>query len=153
MGMLLSEAVQRWAACLGGNSTRVCQFESGDGWVLLGLLFAAVLAVFVGGKLARALVTLRALAWTPTLARRLSKWVKSRAYSDEEFFRADGAEGHWVELRKKAIDRLAVSFQAQYAKSIAWGNEIRESFSDLRFTDANRVPFPFMRFMRERFNL
>ena len=27
---------------------------------------------------------------------------------------------------------------------------IRESFSDLRFTDANRVPFPFMRLMRER---
>ena len=69
------------------------------------------------------------------------------------FFRADGAEGHWIELRKKAIDRLAVLFQAQYAKSIAWGNEIRESFSDLRFTDANRVPFPFVRLMREKFNL
>jgi glutamate-1-semialdehyde 2,1-aminomutase len=93
------------------------------------------------------------MAWTPTLARRLSKWVKSHAYSDEEFFQADGAGGHWIELRKKAIDRLAVIFQARYAKSIAWGNEIRDSFSDLRFTDANRVPFPFARLMREKFNL
>ena len=113
----------------------------------------SVLAVFAGRKLATTFVTLRAMAWTPTLARRLSKWVKSHAYSDEEFFQADGAEGHWIELRKKAIDRLAILFQAQYAKSIAWGNEIRESFSDLRFTDANRVPFPFVRLMREKFNL
>jgi glutamate-1-semialdehyde 2,1-aminomutase len=36
---------------------------------------------------------------------------------------------------------------------MAWGEAIRERFSDLRFTDANRVPFPFVRFMRERFNL
>ena len=67
--------------------------------------------------------------------------------------RADGVGERWVTLRKQAIDRLAGYFQAQCAKSIAWGNEIRESFSDLRFTDANRVPFPFMRVMREKFNL
>jgi glutamate-1-semialdehyde 2,1-aminomutase len=83
----------------------------------------------------------------------MSKWVKSRDYSDEEFLQADGVGERWVKLRKQAIDRLAEYFQAQCAKSIAWGNEIRESFSDLRFTDANRVPFPFMRVMREKFNL
>jgi glutamate-1-semialdehyde 2,1-aminomutase len=79
--------------------------------------------------------------------------VKSRDYADEEFFRADGAGEHWIERRKKAIDQLAGFFQAQYAHSIAWGQAVRESFSDLRFTDANRVPFPFMRFMREKFHL
>ena len=106
-----------------------------------------------GRKLVTALLTWRALALTPVLSRRLSKWVKSYDYADEEFLRADGAGEPWVELRKKAIDRLAMFFQTQYAKSIAWGNDIRESFSDLRFTDANRVPFPFMRVMREKFNL
>jgi glutamate-1-semialdehyde 2,1-aminomutase len=151
--MLLSEALHRWIACLGLGWTEGCQLDWGDGWVFLGLLFGAVLAVYAGRKLATAFVTLRATAWTPTLVRRLSKWVKARAYSDEEFFRADGAEGPWIELRQKAIERLAALFQAQYAKSIAWGNEIRDSFSDLRFTDANRVPFPFVRLMREKFNL
>jgi glutamate-1-semialdehyde 2,1-aminomutase len=48
---------------------------------------------------------------------------------------------------------LAAFFQVQYANSLAWGNEIRDSFSDLRFADANRVPFPFVRLMREKFNL
>lgn len=147
--MLLVEALQRWIACLGVRSTGGCQLEWGDAWVVPGLLLVVALATLVGRKAFTALVTLRAMAWTPTLARRLSTWVKSRAYSDEEFFRADGAEGHWIELRKKAIDRLAVLFQGQYVQSIAWGNEIRESFSDLRFTDANRVPFPFVRLMRE----
>ena len=151
--MLLSEALHRWTACLGLSTTGVCQLQWGDGWVLLALLLGAVLTALAGRKLTLACITLRAMAWTPTLARRLSKWVKSHAYSDEEFFRADGAEGHWIERRKKAIDRLAVLFQARYAKSIAWGNEIRDSFSDLRFTDANRVPFPFARLMREKFNL
>ena len=33
------------------------------------------------------------------------------------------------------------------------GQRIRGSFSDLRFTDANRVPLPFMRTVREKFSL
>ncbi len=37
--------------------------------------------------------------------------------------------------------------------SIAWAEAFRDSFSDLRFTDANRVPLAFARVMRERFNL
>ena len=151
--MLLGEALHRWMACLGLSSTGVCQVAWGDGWVLLALLVGMALCVFVGRKLAAAFVTLRAMAWTPILARRLSKWVKSHTYLDEEFFRADEAGEPWIELRRKAIDRLAVLFQAQYTKSIAWGNEIRDGFSDLRFTDANRVPFPFVRLMREKFNL
>jgi hypothetical protein len=79
--------------------------------------------------------------------------VKARPYSEEEFFRADGAEGPWPEVRKKALDRLAVLLQAQYAKSIAWGLGVRDSLSDLRFTDANRMPFPFVRLMRQKFDL
>ena len=98
-------------------------------------------------------MTLRALAFAPTLSRRVSDWVKSADYSENEVWGADGAGEGWVMLRKEAIDRLASFFRVHYAKSIAWGNEIRDSFSDLRFTDANRVPFPFMRAMREKFSL
>jgi hypothetical protein len=65
------------------------------------------LAVSTGRKLLAYLWTLRALALAPTLSRRLSQWVKSRDYSDEEFLRADGAEERWVKLRKQAIERLA----------------------------------------------
>lgn len=147
------EPLTRWLACLGLNATGACRVESGDGWVLLALGFIGYILIQAGHKLVTALVTMRALALTPTFSRRLSKWVKSQDYSDADFFQADGADARWVAPREQALDRLALHFRTQYAKSVAWGNAIRDSFSDLRFTDANRVPFPFMRVMRERFNL
>ena len=151
--MMLGEALQRWAACLDLSSTKACTLALGGGWLVLGLLCMVFVAAGLGRKLITTLLTLRAMALAPALSRRLSKWVHSYDYADEEFLRADGAGEPWIELRQKALDRLAMFFQAHYAKSMAWGNAIRESFSDLRFTDANRVPFPFRRVMREKFNL
>jgi glutamate-1-semialdehyde 2,1-aminomutase len=129
------------------------KLESHQEWILLGLLLLLLIVIATGRKLANLLLTLKAVALAPMISRGLAKWIKARSYSDDEFLRADGAGTHWIELRKRAIDRLATVLQAHGTKSIAWGNEIRESFADLRFTDANRVPFPFMRLMRERFNL
>lgn len=151
--MLLGETLHQWATCLGLGSVGMYRLEWGSGWLIGGLSLVIFLTIFFGQKLIKAFWTIRAMAMAPTFSRRVSKWVKSHAYSDEEFFRADGAAERWVEPRKQAIDRLASFFRTQCAKSIAWGNEIRQSFSDLRFTDANRVPFPFIRLMRERFNL
>ena len=127
--------------------------EFGNGWILTGVLLLAIAFFFLGRKLIMTLITLRALAFAPTLSRRIAKWVKSRDYSEEEFFRADGADERWTTRRKSALNRLSNYFQTQCSKSIAWGNAMREHFSDLRFADAGRVPFPFMRIMRENFNL
>ena len=151
--MVLSEMLQRWAVCLGMNSPGVCTLAVEDAWMVLGLLGVVIVVAGIGQKLITALLTWRAMALAPVLSQHLSKWVKSYDYTDEEFLRADGAGEPWLELRKKALDRLAMFFQAHYARSMAWGNAVRASFSDLRFTDANRVPFPFMRAMREKFNL
>ena len=151
--MLLNEAIQRWKACLIGDATETCQLTSIDGWLLAGILLCGLFVTYAGRRLITALVTLPALAWMPALSRRLSNWVKSRDYTEEEFLRADGAGELWGVRRKQALDRLATFLQDQHAQSIAWANTIRDGFSDLRFTDANRVPFPFARVMREKFNL
>jgi len=98
-------------------------------------------------------LTLRARALTPTVLRILSRWVRTHSYSDVEFFRADGAGDSLAERRRAGIERLAAHFSTRYPESTAWGERLRESFSDLRFTDANRVPFPFARYMHEHFNL
>jgi glutamate-1-semialdehyde 2,1-aminomutase len=121
------------------------------GW--LGLALGVVAALLAARALTTTWHTWRALAWTPLLSRRLARWVGTRSYSDEEFFRADGATGSRISQRQSGMERLSAQLRAQHARSAAWGEAIRESFSDLRFTDANRVPFPFARFMRERFNL
>lgn len=121
--------------------------------VVCAVLLGGTLTFFLVRALAARLLTLRAWAWTPTVARRLAYWVTTRDYAPDEFFRADGAPEAVVEKRKQALDRLAAFFGTRYAQSAAWGTKVREGFSDLRFADANRVPFPFARMMRERFNL
>jgi glutamate-1-semialdehyde 2,1-aminomutase len=151
--MLSGEVLNGWARALGLNAAELGRVKLDNGAVLLELLAAGLLLLYVTRKLRTAWWTLRAAALTPTLSRMIAGLVRTRDYSGEEFLRADGAAQRWVELRKRAIDRLAELFQTRSPKSIAWGNEIRESFSDLRFTDANRVPFPFARAMREKFDL
>src|ERR1700719_2767440 len=121
--------------------------------ISLGILLSALLLRFVLQQITTTVLTLRASALAPSVSRRLSGWVKSLDYLEHDVWSADGAGERWVERRKDAINRLAAYFQDHCAKSIAWGNEIRNSFSDLRFTDANRVPFPFVRTMREKFSL
>ncbi len=147
--MLADEALHKWTEHLGLNAAG--PWTSAE--IMLGLLLSALLVSLAVRKLATMLLTLKAVALAPTVSRRLSEWVKSLDYSDQEVLGADGAGDPWVQRRKEAIDRLAGFFQKHCAKSIAWGNDVRGSFSDLRFTDANRVPFPFMRMMREKFSL
>src|SRR6516164_6853960 len=118
--------------------------------IVIGALMVPLVMLF-GRRVRRTILTFRALAVAPAMSRILSNWVKSRSYSEDDLLRADGANGQWVERRRKALDNLARELRTQSSKSIAWANELNESFSDLRFTDANRVPFPFMRVMRAKF--
>jgi len=118
---------------------------------------AAAAGAFAGAQLLAWLTafayTLRAYAWTAPVSRRLSRWVKSRPYEDEAFYSADGMGTRWVERRQAGLENLSHALQRRFQNSIAFGKELREGFSDLRFTDANRVPFPFAKGMRERFDL
>ncbi|MPY87471.1 MAG: aminotransferase class III-fold pyridoxal phosphate-dependent enzyme [Luteitalea sp.] len=150
---MLDDAINRWMACVGVHARESCQLAATDAWWLLGLVLCVVLVAHAGRRFVRALMTVPAIALVPALSRQLSTWVKARDYDEEEFFRADGATEPLVERRRRGLDRLASLLHAQSVQSIAWGNAIRESFSDLRFTDANRVPFPFARVMRDKFNL
>ena len=122
-------------------------------WQIVALGAALCAGVFIARRLVTIVITVRAMAWTPLASRLLSRLVGTRHYDDDAFFRADGAGDPWVERRKAGIARLARFFREHHPKSLEWSDRMRDSFSDLRFTDANRVPFPFARFMREHFNL
>jgi glutamate-1-semialdehyde 2,1-aminomutase len=128
-----------------------------DPWTTLtwiaAVLTCGIVASLAARGLARRVVTLRAQALTPLGLRHLARWVKRRDLSDEEFYRADGAGPREIQRRRAGIERLSRLFREQYRQSLTWAESIRDSFSDLRFTDANRVPFPFARFVREHFNL
>lgn len=121
--MLADQALHKWTEHLVLNATGPWTSAG----VLFGLLLSALLASLAVRKIATMLLTLRAVALAPTVSRRLSEWVKSLDYSDQEVLGADGAGELWVQRRKEAIDRLAGFFQNHWAKSIAWGNEVREA--------------------------
>ena len=120
--------------------------------VVAALVGTGVLAVALRAG-TRLVATLPGWAWMPSASRRLAHWVKTREYDDHGFFRADGAQDQWVERRQRGLQSLVERCRAARPQSTAWGRAVRESFSDLRFTDASRVPFPFARVMRERFDL
>jgi glutamate-1-semialdehyde 2,1-aminomutase len=117
------------------------------------LVVALLVLVVAGRRLLLALMTVRARTLTPLLSRWLSRWLGALDYSADDFVRADGAGERWAAVRRDAIERLAATLRARFQKSSAWGDDLRQRFSDLRFTDANRVPFPFARLAREKLNV
>lgn len=141
-----------WWTCVAGAASDSCGWLGG-GWGVAALIAIAGVAALAVQRLVMAARTLRAVALAPRLARMLSRWVRLQSYSDEAFFRADGADPSRAEERRSALARLEARLGAAHPRSKACGDAIREGLSDLRFTDANRVPAPFARVMRERFDL
>ena len=125
--------------------------------VSVGPFLLVLLAIYACRKVLTLILTWRALAWLPSLSRRLSRWVKARDYTEEEFFRADGAAGPWVERRKQVSRPARRPFsRRQHQQSIAWAAALCDSFSDLRVRPTPiECRFPLRaRVMREKeFNL
>jgi hypothetical protein len=104
-------------------------------------IVGVALAAGILRRLSAAVWTIRARAWLPSLSRALSGWVNAADYFGEAFFTADGADAAIMRHRSAALNRLAESLKAGRAKSADWRASVREGFSDIRFADANRVPF------------
>jgi glutamate-1-semialdehyde 2,1-aminomutase len=123
-------------------------------WIAAGCgLVVLAGAIALMSRITTLLYTVRALAWMPPLSRRLARWVGSSDYSEAGFLAADGADLGFVARRRRGLNALAAAFRSKHKRSIEWSRELRQGFSDLRFTDANRVPFPFLRSVREKFDL
>ena len=90
------EAPSIGLSCLGLSPTTACSIELGAVWTVAALLPLATALLLPGSKVFRFLVTVRALALKPTLSPRLANCVRSRDYTEDEFFRAVGAEIGWV---------------------------------------------------------
>ncbi len=119
----------------------------------LALLATAVLAWVILRRAWVSLETARAAAWTPFVSRVLSRWVGRNDYSEDGLLAADGVDEEWIARRRAGLERIAADFRRDHPRSLEWSRTLREGFSDLRFADANRVPFPFQRAMRDRFDL
>ncbi|MGE0373490.1 MAG: aminotransferase class III-fold pyridoxal phosphate-dependent enzyme [Gammaproteobacteria bacterium] len=117
------------------------------------LCAALVVLVMLVTRYRYLVYALRAQSFAPVVSRVLSHFLRTRDSDVETLVRADGAPEGFAAQRRAALAALRARLAARTAESSRWADEVRDGLSDLRFTDASRVPFPFARIMREGFNV
>lgn len=95
----------------------------------------------------------RSLAGHARIAKRIASWLPGFAYDEARFFAADDAPAEIAAARRAGFFRLAEDFERRFARSAALTAETREGLSDLQFTAAYRVPFPFSPLVRQHLKL
>lgn len=76
-------------------------------------------------------------------SRRISRYVQFFEYGEEEFFASDGAPVEIVKQRQRGMARLKKNIQKKFPTTTAFSQSLEDSISDVRFTNAYKVPFPY----------
>lgn len=92
----------------------------------------------------------RSLGGHTRMALRLSRWLPSYDLSQQEVFAADGAPPEVASTRQRAFERLAQHLVSKAPATLAASAELESGVSDVDFTNAYRVPFPFRAYVRPR---
>ena len=113
-------------------------------------LTALAATLILGGMLRKLYVRLQlSFAKHPSVrghakwSRRLAKLVPNFGYSDERFFCSDDAPAEIENARRTGYQNLLREAVTQSPKSIETSLSLAHSVSDIRFTNAYRVPFPY----------
>jgi glutamate-1-semialdehyde 2,1-aminomutase len=95
----------------------------------------------------------RAKHWSLTgharIARKMASLVPFYEFDQEQFFRSDNAPHDICHRRRAGFARLSQTYKHDFAQTRRLTQEIKDSISDLQFTDAYRVPFQYSRMVRE----
>lgn len=76
-------------------------------------------------------------------SRRLARLVPYYSFDNAQYFDCDGAPEAVANQRRAALDQLSREFAENQAETLAFSETLRDSISDVGFTAAYRVPFPF----------
>ncbi|WP_026606249.1 aminotransferase class III-fold pyridoxal phosphate-dependent enzyme [Methylocapsa acidiphila] len=91
----------------------------------------------------------RSLTGHSRMARRVASLAPFYEYDDERFFCCDDAPEDVAAKRRAGFARLARLSQERCAKTNLLTDEVKDSISDVQFTDAYRAPFQFSRYVRD----
>ena len=83
------------------------------------------------------------------IARWLAKRVRFYEFRDHRFFVSDDAPADVAVKRRRGFERLAAAFAARAPRTIRLSEAAESAISDMRFTNAYRVPFPYRSFVTE----
>jgi glutamate-1-semialdehyde 2,1-aminomutase len=89
------------------------------------------------------------LAGHPRIASRIAALIPSYDFDEHEFFRCDNAPDDIAARRRQGFMRLAQLYRERFAKTSKLTAASWEGISDLQFTEAYRVPFPFRRMVAQ----
>jgi glutamate-1-semialdehyde 2,1-aminomutase len=82
------------------------------------------------------------------LARRVARQIPYFSYDETRFFNSDDAPPAVAARRCEGFMRLAQQFRERGAATLEMTNAVMDGVSDLQFTSAYRVPFPYSRYVR-----
>jgi glutamate-1-semialdehyde 2,1-aminomutase len=119
---------------------------------LFGLGAAALTAVGAKAKtrleLSRA--KHRSLTGHVRMSKRVAALIPFYEFDERRFFNSDGAPADVAARRREGFERLATDYAARFKQTMALKADAKAILSDMQFTDAYRVPFPYSRLVRER---
>ncbi len=82
------------------------------------------------------------------IARLIARFTPFYEYGEEAFFSSDDAPAEIVRQRRQGFERLAELFRTRAPRTLALGEELEGSISDVAFTNAYRVPFQYRNYVR-----
>ena len=115
----------------------------------LGAAALAASAVKLKTRLELSRAKHRSLEGHSRMSRRLASLIPFYSFGEEQFFTSDDAPDEVVARRRAGFERLAQLYRERFPKTAALTSEVRDSISDLQFTETYRVPFQYSRMVRE----
>src|SRR5215813_12713867 len=115
----------------------------------LGGAAAGAALVKVGRRLQLSRAKHASLAGHPRWAKRIAGLIPFYEFDAAQFFSSDGAPGEVARQRQLGFEALAQQYRQRFARTIALKTGLDEALSDLKFTEAYRVPYQYSRRVRE----
>ena len=110
---------------------------------------AAVTFPKLQARLALSRAKHRSLTGHSKMSKMVARLVPHYEFDIGDFFCSDGAPADVAAQRQDGFFRLADIYQRRYPKGRQMTEEAAERISDLQFTEAYRVPFPYSRLVQE----
>lgn len=86
-------------------------------------------------------------------SRKISRIIPYFEYDDNKFFSSDNAPEKIIIKRRQSIKNLRQVFNQTMPEGINLANQLAESVSDVKFTNAYRVPFPFRNYLSRQIQM
>jgi len=87
------------------------------------------------------------------MAKRVAAQVPGYAYDEARFFGSDDAPAEVQARRRAGFARLCAHLNRRHEKSLALTQQARVGISDLQFTGAYRVPYPYSPYLRQHLGI